>query len=376
MSAIPDPADTSLSDAVKTLRKRFWILVLAAVLGVIWGAYRAFTQPRLFTASSTVQVHNGSANAYRVENTFYEDDSITKMNTEVAILQSDTLLLVVAQDMNLANNPDFFDARGPMPHLSLSDPTVRTNVLNVLRGSLSIALVPRTQLMRISYSSLNPKLSADIVNQLVAAYIQRSFQTPAKQTKMVSDWLSGQLDALKHQVERSQQQMMDLQKQLGVLGYDNNNHNELQASLEELLSAEGTAKVQRITAESRYNMVRQMDPNTIESSIETTPGTAPGELNALRSQLASDQVQYANLTADTPAGLGPSNPVARALKARIDALTQQLGNEQNRIITQAREHYLAARAAEESTQRELEARKQEAYTQGDDKVRLSILQRE
>ena len=376
ISVAPDAGDTSLSDAVATLRKRWWILILAVVLGIIWGAYKAYTQPKLFTASSTVQVHNGSANAYRLENTFYDDDSLTKMNTEVSILQSDTLLLVVAQDMNLANNPDFFGATGPMPHMALTDPSVRASVLNTLRGGLSIALVPRTQLMRISYSSLNARLSADIVNQLVAAYIQRSFQTPAKQTKMVSDWLSGQLDALKHEVERSQQEMMDLQKQLGVLGYDNSNHNELQASLEELLSAEGAAKIQRIAAESRYNMVKQMDANTIESSIETTPGTAPGELAALRGQLATDQVQYANLTADTPAGLGPDNPTARALKTRIDELSKQLSNEQNRIITQAREHYLAAQAVEDSTHRELEARKQEAYQQGDDKVRLSILQRE
>jgi capsular exopolysaccharide synthesis family protein len=371
-----DSSDASLSEAVATLRKRLWILILAAILGVTYGAYKAFTQPKFFTAASTVQVHSGSSNAYRLENSYYSDDSGTKMNTEIAILQSDTLLTTVARDMNLANNPDFFGATGPLQHMSIDDPNVRANVLGTLRGGLQIVLVPRTQLMRISYSSLNAKLSADIVNQLVAAYIQRSFQTPEKQTTMVSNWLSGQLDQLKHQVQRSQQQMMDLERQLGVLGYGNTGHSELQASLEDLLTAEGAAKIQRITAESRYRMVLGMDPNTIESSIETTPGTAPGELNALRSQIASDQAQYANLTADTAGGLGPNNPAVRALKSRIDQLTKELDTEQNRIITQAREHWRAAKAAEDSTHRELEARKQEAYRQGDDKVRLSLLQRE
>jgi len=370
-------SEASLSEAVATLRKRLWILILAAVLGACYGAYKAVTQPRLFTAASTVQVHNGSANAYRLDSSsYYGDDSLTKMNTEVAILQSDTLLTTVARDMNLANNPDFFGATGRLPPMSIDDPNVRANVLGTIRGALQIVLIPRTQLMRISYSSLNAKLSADIVNQLVAAYIQRSFQTPEKQTKMVSDWLSGQLDTLKHEVERSQQQMMDLQRQLGVLGYDANNHNELQSSLEELLTAENSAKVQRITAESRYQMVRNMDPGTVESSIETTPGTAPGELTSLRSQIATDKAQYANLTADTAGGLGPNNPTVKALKNRIDELNRELNNEQNRVITQAREHFLAAKAAEDSTHRELEARKQEAYDQGDDKVRLSILQRE
>jgi len=372
-----ESSETSLSEAVAVLRKRLWILVLSAVLGVSYGIYRATSQPRLFTASSTVQVRNGSSNAYRLDsNSYYGDDSLTRMNTEIAILQSDTLLTTVARDMNLANNPDFFGVSGPLPKMSIDDPNVRAGVLGTLRGALQIVLVPRTQLMRISYSSLNAKLSADIVNQLVAAYIQRSFQTPEKQTKMVSDWLSGQLDTLKHEVERSQQQMMDLQRQLGVIGYDSGNHNELQASLEELLTAENSAKIQRITAESRYQMVRNMDPATIESSIEMTPGTAPGEFTSLRALIAADKAQYAHLTADSPGGLGPNNPTILALKNRIDELTRELGEEQNRVITQAREHYLAAKAAEDSTHRELEARKEEAYKQGDDKVRLSILQRE
>jgi capsular exopolysaccharide synthesis family protein len=360
-----------------TIRKRLWIPILAAILGASYGAYKAYTQPKLYTAGSTVQVHNGSANAYRLESSYYGDDSVTKMNTEVAILQSDTLLTTVARDMNLTHNPDFFGAVGPLPPMSIDDPPVRASVIGMLRGGLQIVLIPRTQLMRISFSSYSPKLSADIVNQLVAAYIQRSFQTPAKQTKMVSDWLSGQLDDLKHQVERSQQQMMDLERQLGVLGYDNSsNHNELQAALDELLSAENVAKIQRITAESRYRMVTSMKPEELESSIEMTPGTAPGELNALRAQIAADKAQYASLTANTAAGLDVNNPVVKALSTRIDQLSRERDAEQNRIITQAREHYLAAEAVEESTHRELEARKQEAYQQGDDKVRLSILQRE
>ncbi len=40
--------DTSLSEAVATLRKRQWVLIVAAALGIVFGIYKAFTQPRLF----------------------------------------------------------------------------------------------------------------------------------------------------------------------------------------------------------------------------------------------------------------------------------------------------------------------------------------
>ena len=82
--------------------------------------------------------------------------------------------------------------------------------------------MPKTDIIRISYTSLNPKLSADIVNKVIADYIQRSYETRFASTQRVSQWLSSQLDDLKQQVETSQEQMMDLQKRLGMLGFDPN----------------------------------------------------------------------------------------------------------------------------------------------------------
>ena len=369
-----DSSDTSLSEAVATLRKRRWVLILAAVLGASYGSYKAFTQPKLYEAASIIQVHNGASNAYKLDSgSDYGGDSQTKMNTEVLILKSDTLMYTVASEMNLANNPDFYGAPGPIPHFSLDAPRVRANVVGTLQGTLQVGLVPRSELIRISYSSLSAKLSADIVNAVVDAYIQRSYQTPAKQTTAVSNWLAHNLDALKSEVERSQQQMMEVQRKLGVLGYDSG-HNQLQASLEELLSAEGNAKIARITAESRYLMVKEMDPNTIEGSIETTPGTAPGQLNSLRGQLAASRASYAQLTA--PDGLGQNHPQVKALHDQMAVLTKEINTEQDRLELQAKESFLAAKATEDKTQQELEARKAEAYLQGNDLVRLTLLQRE
>jgi len=363
--------DTSLSEAVATLRKRRWVLILATALGVAYGSYKAFTQPKVYEATGTIQVHSGASNEYKLDAASdYNSDSQTKMNTEVLILKSDTLLFTVAREMDLANNPDFTGAKAPT-HLSLDDPHVRAAVVGTLQAYLQVTPIPRSEMIRIGYSSLSPKLSADIVNNVVVDYIQRSFQTPVDSTKRVSQWLSTQLDELKAEVGRSQEQMMDLQRKLGVLGYDST-HNQLQSSLEGLLTAEGAAKIARITAESRYRMIAGMDPNTIDESIETTPGTAPAELNLLRAQLAVTRANYQQLMAT----LGPNHPQAKALQGQIAELTKEIDTEQSRLELQAKETFLAAKAAEDKTEQELDARKAEAYRQGDDLVQYTLLQRE
>ncbi|HEY4379392.1 MAG TPA: polysaccharide biosynthesis tyrosine autokinase [Acidobacteriaceae bacterium] len=367
-----DVGDTSLSEAVATLRKRRWILIVAGLLGLSYAIYAAYTQPRVYVASSVIQVHSGASNAYRLEQSYdYSDDSQTRMNTEVLILKSNTLLTTVALELDLANNPDFIQAKGDGKRLSMSDPQVREAVVGTLAANLDVSLIPRTEMMRVSYTSLSSKLSADIVNQVVDAYIQQAFNVPYARTKMVSNWLSTQLDELKTEVERSQQKMMDLQRKLGVLAYDST-HNQLQASLEGLLAAEGTAKIARINAESRYMMVKEMDPNTIDGSIETTPGTMPGQLNALRGQLATEKAQYQQLMGT----LGPNHPQAAALQAKINELTSAINTEQSRIELQAKETYLAAKADEDKTEQELDAKKAEADKQGDDVVAFTVLKGE
>jgi succinoglycan biosynthesis transport protein ExoP len=369
-------SDTSLSEALATLRKRLWLLILAAVLGLSYGSYKALTQPKLYNASSIIQVQSGASNEYRLQQAFdYSDDSQSRMNTEVLILKSDTLLTEVASELDLASNAAFLGATGPVPHRSLSDPQVRADVVGALKGNLIVAAIPHSEMMQISYSSLSPKLSADIVNQVVHDYIQRAFHSPVERTKTVSDWLSTQLDELKLQVQREQQQMMDLERQMGVMGYDST-HNEVQTSLEELLTAEGTAKVARINAESRYRMVAGMDPNTISDSIEMTPGTMPGQLNLLRGQLASTKALYAQETAPSAEGLGPNHPRVKALQEEIDELTKAIDTEQNRLEIQAKEGFLAAKAAEDKIEQELDAKKTEAYKQGDNLVQFTVLQRE
>jgi len=367
-------ADNTLSEAILTLKKRRWIVIVAVLLGLVYGVYRAKTQPKLYNAFGQIQVRSGSSNEYRLDAAAAMGagtDTASKMLTEIQILKSDSLMLTVAREMNLANNPNFLEAKGPIGHSNLDDPAVRQATVGRLQENLHIALVPKTEIINISYSSLDPKLAADIVNKVISAYIQRSYETRFASTQRVSQWLSSQLDDLKQQVETSQEQMMELQRRLGILGFDPN-HNQISTSLEDLSKAAGDAKLARIIAESRYRVLSGMDPDSMESSIDTAPGGAPAELNQLRTQLATAKANYAQMEAN----LGPNHPQAKALKAQITELNSAVTKEQNRLLLQAKENFVVARANENQTNAALEAQKADAYKLRDDLIEYTLRQRE
>ena len=365
-------ADTTLSEALITLRKRRWVVISAVLLGLVYGIYKAETQPKLFDAFGRIEVRSGSSNEYRVGAVQgYGGDPASKMLTEVAILQSDSLMLSVAREMDLSNNPEFLEVKGPVPHTTLDDAAVRQATVHRLQSNMHITLVPKTDIIRISYDGLNAKLAADIVNTVIATYVHRSYQTRFDSTQRVSQWLSGQLDDLKQQVQTSQERMMDLQRRLGILGFDPS-HSQISSSLDDLSKAAGEARIARIVAESRYRMLAGMDPNTMEGSIETTPGTAPAELNLLRGQIATAKANYAEMEST----LGPNHPQAQALRAHIDELAKEIDTEQKRLLLQAKQNYLVARTNEDQTAEALEKQKSDAYKLRDDLVEYTLRQRE
>ena len=355
------------------LRKRRLVVIGCLVLGAAFGFYKALTQIRIYEAYGEIEVRSGSSDEFRVTpGSIFGEDPQRKMLTEEAILTSDSLLTKVARDLNLANNPDFLGGKAPAKHQNLDDPIVRQGVVGALGAGLRVSEVPKTNLMRISYAGLNPKLAADIVNKVIEDYIQNSYESRFKSSQRVSQWLSGQLDDLKQQVETSQEKMLDLQKQLGVLGFDNT-HNQIATSLDDLAKAAGEAKLARILAESRYRLISNLDPNTMEGSMDSLAGgQGLTALSSMRTSLAAARANYAQLTAT----LGPNHPSVKAAKAQIEEMTKETADEQNRLLIQAKTAFELTKSNETQTNAALDQQKADAYKLRDALVDYTIRQRE
>ena len=369
-------ADTSLSEAFILLRKRKLLIIVCVLLAASYGFYKAYTQIKVYEAYGEIEVRSGSSDEFRITpGSLFGEDPQRKMMTEEAILTSDTLLASVAKDLNLANNPKFLGGKAstaPATHLSMEDPIVRQGIVKALADGLRVAQVPKTNLMRISFTGLDPKLAQEIVNKVIADYIQNSYESRFKSSQRVSQWLSSQLDELKQQVEASQAKMLDLQKQLGVLGFDST-HNQIATSLDDLAKAAGQAKLNRIISESRYRLLSSMDPNTVEGSLDNVPGgQGLSALAQMRTSLAAARANYALLTAT----LGPNHPSVKSAKAQIDEMTRETADEQNRLLTSAKSAYELAKANEDQTNAALDQQKADAYKLRDTLVDYTIHQRE
>jgi succinoglycan biosynthesis transport protein ExoP len=365
-AAAPSNAtDATLSEAWVTIRARKKLILAVAALGAIYGIYEGATQPRLYDASGTIEIRSGSSNEYRV-GSIGGGSNNSSLPTEITILKSDSLLLAVARDRNLANDPAFM---GPSAHYrNVDDPAVRRAVIGALQQDISVIEIPKTDIVRISCNTGKAQLSADIVNQLVQDYITRSFQSRADATKRVQDFFSRQLDDLKKEVEKSQERLLDLQKQLGVLGFDPKD-NQITSTLDELNRAAGSAEIARIQAETRYQVLSSMDPSTLDQAGNAY---APSNVSSLRGQLAAARIRLAELETTEKS----NNPDEREVRNQIAELNTQITEEENRILNETRQAYLAAKAQENQTNSALDSEKASAYKLRDDLLEYTLRTRE
>lgn len=366
--------ESALSEALNVLRKRKWVLIAAAVLGILFGLYQATTQPIVYTASGRIQVArpNGQASLGMATGSMMGTLQTEDLETEVLIISSQSLMLNVAQEMNLANNPDFM---GPGPYRNINDPMVRSEVISKLSNAFQVASIPRTQMIRIAVTANKAQLAADLVNHLINAYQQRSFESRFASTQRVSQWLQGQLDDLKQQVEASQEQLMDLQKRIGVLGLGADASKpvttQVTAAVEALSSAAIQAKVQRILAESRYRVLASSDPSLMEDSMQGQGGGLTA-LSSLRTDAASTKAQIAQ----SGVTLGPKNPQILALQAHLREVEREIKTEETRLLTEAQQALVAAKANETQTEAALEDQKNQSYRLRDDLVEYTLRQRD
>jgi uncharacterized protein involved in exopolysaccharide biosynthesis len=141
--------EISLSYVLDILRRRrkmvLWIMALSLGAGLILAL-----RPRTYLASGMLQIRPGAANVYRsqADETPPDSDNDDRIESEVLILQSKTLLLAVADELHLSADPSIVGKSGK-GNASASDPAVQAKVVSALSKMVKIRRNPKTQVITV-----------------------------------------------------------------------------------------------------------------------------------------------------------------------------------------------------------------------------------
>ncbi len=263
------------------------------------------------------------------------------IDTQIGILETDALAMQVINDLHLDKNPKF---TGRVEQSGNEDRLVKS-----IHKGLKISKVKGTRLIEIRFRSTDPRLAADVVNQLSNSYVDQYYKSQFQASTQISEFLAGQLKELQAKVEESRRKLIDYQKENGIFGLDDK-QNIVTAKLNDLNRDLTAAEAERVQKEVNYRLARSGQPELI-AKLE-----ADNLATKLRAQWADLESQMAQASVQ----LGPAHPKIIELSKQIAQVRQSVDAEVRRIGEQIAYEYKSAMERERMLRAALEAQKQAA----------------
>lgn len=366
---VSELSGTSLSDYWRLILKRKWLILAVIVLCVGVTVFVTMRTVPIYVASARISINrpNDFLNLKDVNGgaTASDDDYTVSIETQVNVLQSDSIALAVINKLNLANNPAF----GGSPQAAKTGGVIQAldtrreaGLISAVEGSLRVTPIPNTRVLNISFSSPDPKLAADICNAVVATYIEQNIKRRFDSTMQAADWLSKQLADLQIKVEQSEQKLVQYRREHEILGGDEKS-NIITSKLEDLNKELGQAEADRIQKQSLYTYAVSHG----EAGLAETE-----TLRTLHAQEATLTQQYAQMSVN----YGPSFPKLVELKAQLEQVRQNIQTERQKTVAQLQSQYMAAVQREKMLQQAFNQQKSEANQLNQSAIEYGLLSRE
>ena len=348
-------------------KKYLWLVLVCSVLGTGAGYIQNATSPKEYTSVANIEITQDTADQFRVDTGGGYDSGyidVAKLDTEITILKSSTLAMKTITSLHLDSNKDFLPP-GSNYKYDLSKIQDRHALIGMFEGGLEAGRSGHTNILDLSFTARNPELAALICNTLIDNYVQHNFSDNYAATQEVSVWLSQQLGDLKKRLEDSQEHMLTVQKDIGLVGLDQTQSIVL-SRLVDISHDVTTAESQRLVAQAKLI--------TMQSAPADVLATLSGDsiLLGLKERVTSLQAEDASLSSK----YGAKNPRLLEVRSELAEVTENMKREQATVLAREQEEVNAATANQNALRSRLEQEKTTAYSGNSKAVEYSLARRE
>ena len=352
------------------------IVVLAFAFTILCALFVMRMTPQ-YSSSVTLIVDANKANVVSIEEVYgLNTERKDYMQTQFEILRSRRIAEKTVESISLYNNEDFIpSAKSATPLNDFSSflatllPFIpqqkgaeesdaeklskkKRAAVQKLMNSVSIAMVSNTQILKITVTSKDAKLSAEIANTMADVFIESHLQAKLDMTEKATRFLSSSLAGLKDKLQSAEKQLSSFYERNQVVNIDGVVG--LAATELEQLNK------QLLEAETAYNL------NTAIYN-QTTAGVSLDSLSKIPEVLNHPLIQDVRreearaLTKENELGktYGPKHPRMISVRAELDAIQETYSNQVRSLISSIETQYEVSKTRLERLRTEINSAKAE-----------------
>ncbi|HKH01303.1 MAG TPA: GNVR domain-containing protein, partial [Bradyrhizobium sp.] len=324
-----------------------WLVLGAVALGFAGAILATLLTKPVYRAWVTLEANPPTVSVSTDQAKEREASTINSydfVTTQVGLLGSRSVAQRTAQELNLANNPEFV-AQDVDASRRLRAAT------EVVAGGLNVIAPEEGQLIKFSYDSTSPQMAALIANGIADSFINTALQRRYEASAYARNFLERQINKTRGDLERSERSLVAYAQAQGIINTatttdrqsGGNDVSSLQGeSLVRLNQALADATARRVAAEGAYRQALTTGPTT-----EVTTSTL-----ALRQQRATLEAEYQQKREFMKA----EHPEMQSLRAQITELDRQIARESSQVSSERANSLLADYRAAASAERALQGR--------------------
>src|SRR5579862_514968 len=212
---LADPGDSGqglrLLEYWRIVDKYKWLILAVVAVSLAVGVAITLITPKVYTASTTLEIDRETTNVVGVGDVSPMDKLARDQEffqTQYGLLKSWSLAARVGQSENLAADPSFLKATG-RKHAPTGPRTADGSwVAGYLEGGLGVLPVRDSRLVRLTFDSPDPALSARIANAFADNFIASNLERRFEASAYARNFLEQRLAEQKAKLEESERQLV------------------------------------------------------------------------------------------------------------------------------------------------------------------------
>ena len=383
-----DFVSIDLKQILAAIRRNFrWIISI--ILGaVVAGFVVTILMVPHYVATSRVLVEQKADTIIEgselQDNSGQQWDAQRFLETQVDILRSRSLAERVVQQARLVDNHAFYRAMGEnMPELddledvssgaqALEDLRLDT-VVSFLQENLRVDLPADSRVIKISFESADPAISAQIANFYAENYIESNLKRKFESSSYARQFLANQLSEARAKVEKSERELNQYSRAAGLIRVSGQGQNADQETtlsvtnnaLVQVNSAAASATADRLAAQERWNTIAKEPVLAVPQVIE----------NQAIQQILQQKAALEARLADERSRHLEDYPTVKVLKAQIFELNQRIETIGSGIKRSIYLEYKSAREKETGLETQVAKLREESMGEQERGVGYAVLKR-
>jgi capsular exopolysaccharide synthesis family protein len=346
-----------------------------------------------YAAVATAQIDNENVkivSGQDIDPTVSINDTIRYINTQMGIVQSRTVALLVIDDLGLDKNDTFLTtmrARLPDARLPAAQrkQALREAAVEVLAANLKVEVPVDDRVMSIQFTSPNAVMAMQVANSFARNFVANNVRRGLDANSYARKVLEQQIEVDRVQLDQAERKAIAYAQENHLIDASDasgsgsgasdpksnspgsgNSQSITTANLVRLNGQYIDAVNQRIMAEQRWHAAQTTPPEQLTEVVSNI------QLQSLISQRATTAGQVANMKAKYQANF----PQLIQAQAELNFLNSQIDRQINGIKESIRYQYKVAQAQEASLSSERERLSNQTLDEQRRRVQLNLLARD